>query len=315
MSTPATEATTPKFVYLVDASIYVYRGWQTIPSSVKNIHGQSFNAVTSFTEMMVSIIESESPNHFMVAFDTRNKQAIRYRLYPDYKANRSQSPTELQDQFVQCQAVCKALGIAAMSHPDIEADDIIGHLANLAQEQQQPACIVSADKDLVQFITEDDIFWDYARKTRASYKQLQKRFGVKPSQWADVLALCGDKTDNIPGVPGVGVATAARVLTKWETMDAVFDNLDGVASMRFKGAAQVATLLGEHEATVRLARQLTGLVRVPELPSSLQCAAFTAPELTHCTSQLEAVGFTHTEALSYAKRVRSRCAVQEQHQQ
>ncbi len=303
MSTEPAEAMTPtRFVYLVDASIYVYRGWQTIPASVKNTYGKSFNAVTGFTEMMVSIIESELPNQFLVAFDSRNRQAIRYRLYPAYKSNRSSSPVELHDQFAQCQAVCKALGIATMSHPEIEADDIIGHMSKLAQAQQQAVCIVSADKDLVQFITEDDRFWDYARKTKYSYKQLQKRFGVKPSQWADVLALCGDKTDNIPGVPGVGVATAARVLTKWETLDAVFENLDGIAAMRFKGAPQVAALLGEHEATVRLSRQLTGLIQVPGLPSSLHCTDFNAPEVTDCASQLEAIGFSRTEAEAFSKR-------------
>ena len=182
----------------------------------------------------------------------------------------------------------------------MEADDLIGHLSNLAHEQTQPVTIISADKDLVQFIGKHDIFWDYARKTQSSYMQLSKRFGVAPEQIADLLALCGDKTDNIPGVPGVGPRTAARVLSKWGDLDAVFANIDGIASMRFRGAAHVALLISEHETTVRLARQLTGLVTTPDLPSTLELTHYQPPSLSHCVQALVSVGFSETDATSFA---------------
>lgn len=290
-------------VYLIDSSIYIFNGWQSLPSSIKNTQGETFNAVTGFTETLATVIEQTRPLWIAAAFDTRNRDAIRYRIHPQYKANRSPSPPELQQQFSQCKAVCDAFGVTQLSNLDVEADDIIGQLTGLAQQNYQPTTIVSADKDLAQFIGDNDLFWNYAQKTQSNYKQLKKRFGVKPSQMADLLALCGDKTDNIPGIPGVGQRTAARLLTKWGNLDGVFANIDGVSAMRFKGAPHVATLLVEHEATVRLARQLTGLIRSDDLPNSLDAIAFSSPPIASCTEDLVSVGFSENDANGYAKRV------------
>ena len=290
-------------VYLIDSSIYIFNGWQSLPSSIKNIRGESFNAVTGFTETLVTILEQTKPSFIAAAFDTRNRNAIRYRIHPEYKANRSPSPPELQQQFLQCKAVCNAFGVTQLSNEEVEADDIIGQLSQLAHENNQPVTIISADKDLVQFVQEDDLFWNYGQKTQSNYKQLKKRFGVKPSQLADLLALCGDKTDNIPGIPGVGQRTASRLLTKWGNLDGVFANIDGVASMQFKGAPHIATLLPEYEPTVRMARQLTGLITTEDLPNSIEAINFSVTEEGSCVQQLLDVGFSSADANAYAKRV------------
>lgn len=290
-------------VYLIDSSIYIFRGWQSLSSSIKNTRGESFNAVTGFTETLVTVLEQTKPSWIAAAFDTRNRNAIRYRIHSEYKANRSPSPPELKLQFSQCQSVCDAFGVTQLSNEEVEADDIIGQLAVCAHEVNQPVTIVSADKDLVQFVEQDDIIWNYARKTQSNYKQLKKRFGVEPSQLADLLALCGDKTDNIPGIPGVGPRTAARLLTKWANLDGVFANIDGVASMHFRGAPHVATLLAEHEPTVRMARQLTGLITTDDLPSSIDDITYSAPTIESCTEHLVRVGFSDTDANALAKRV------------
>lgn len=290
-------------IYLIDSSIYVFRGWQTLPSSIQNTQGAAFNAVMGFTETVVTIIESQQPRWMCAAFDSRNRQAVRYRIHPEYKANRTPSPPELRHQFALCEGVCDALNLAHLSHPEVEADDIIGQLSQCAHRAEKPVTIVSADKDLVQFIDTDDVFWNYAQKTRSNYRQLKKRFGVKPEQIADLLALCGDKTDNIPGIPGVGAATAARVLTKWGNLDGVFANIEGVAAMRFRGAAHVATLLNEHQQRVRMARQLTGLITCDELPNSLDFITYQAPAYETCFDALLNLGFNETEARGYAKRV------------
>jgi len=288
-------------LYLIDSSIYVFRGWQSFPKTLTNTRGEAFNAVTGFTTMIAALVSNEQPQAITAAFDSRNRQAIRYRIHPEYKANRSPSPPELASQFSQCQAVCQAFGISTLINEEVEADDLIGHLSNLAHDEQRPVTIISADKDLVQFIGKCDIFWDYARNTRSTYAQLSKRFGVAPEQIADLLALCGDKTDNIPGIPGVGAATAARVLSKWGTLDKVFANIDGIANMRFRGAAHVATLLAAHEDTVRLARQLTGLVTTKDLPSTLESARYTAPTMNACIDALVTIGFSEEDATSFAR--------------
>ena len=290
-------------VYLIDSSIYVFRGWQSLSASIKNTQGEPFNAVTGFTETLVTILEQTKPSWIAATFDTRNRNAIRYRIHPQYKANRQPSPVELQQQFIQCQSVCTAMGVTTLSNDEVEADDIIGQLAGCAHKAEQPVTIVSADKDLVQFMEQNDLYWNYAQKTTSNYKQLKKRFGVKPSQLADLLALCGDKTDNIPGIPGVGQRTASRLLTKWGNLDGVFANIEGVAAMRFRGAAHVATLLAEHEPTVRMARQLTGLVTTDDLPKSIDTITYTAPGLSRCVEQLVHIGFDDKAANDIAKRV------------
>lgn len=287
-------------LYLIDSSIYVFRGWQSFPKTLTNTRGEPFNAVTGFTTMIASLVRSEKPSAIAAAFDSRNRQAIRYRIHPEYKANRSPSPPELATQFSQCQAVCEAFGICTLINPEVEADDLIGHLSNLAHENQQAVTIISADKDLVQFIGKDDIFWDYARKTQSSYAQLSKRFRVAPEQIADLLALCGDKTDNIPGIPGVGASTAARMLKKWGNLDGVFANIDGIARMQFRGAPHVASILATHEPTVRLARQLTGLITTTDFPASLTIADYSPPSLSLCVQALMDVGFSEPDALSFA---------------
>jgi len=147
------------------------------------------------------------------------------------------------------------------------------------------------------------VYWNFAQNTRSTYQQLSKRFGVRPQQMADLLALCGDKTDNIPGVPGVGVATAAKVLTKWGNLDGVMANLDGVAGMRFRGAPHVAVLLAEHENTVRMARRLTGLIPCDALPQSLDALRYSPPCGAELVERLIPLGFTSANASDIAKQL------------
>ncbi len=289
-------------LYLIDSSIYVFRGWQSFPKTITNTRGEPFNAVMGFTTMISNIMGKQKPHSIVAAFDSRNRQAIRYRIHPEYKANRKPSPPELATQFSQCQAVCKAFGLCTLINAEVEADDLIGHMANLAHAKEQAVTIISADKDLVQFIGPNDIFWDYARNNRSNYTQLTKRFGVTPTQIADLLALCGDKTDNIPGIPGVGAATAARVLCKWENLDGVFANIEAIAKMKFRGAAHVATLLKENEATVRLARQLTGLITTNDMPTTLDISTIKRPRLSECTNSLISIGFASADASNFAEK-------------
>ncbi len=292
-------------IYLLDSSIYIFGGWQRLPASTISAHGEPFNAVTGFTNTLVSVLETQTPRLFCAAFDSRNRNAIRYRIHPQYKAGRAPSPPELQRQFQHCQSVCDALGVAHFSHPEIEADDIIGHFARQAHAAHQRITIISADKDLVQFVGNDDILWNYAKNQRSNCAQLTKRFGVRPEQIADLLALSGDKTDNIPGVPGVGVATAARVLHKWGDLDGVFANLEAVAAMRFRGAKHVATLLAEHEPTIRMARQLTGCIAVDDLPDTLDSLTVRAPLTDATVAALMRIGFNDIEAIDLSQRVQN----------
>jgi len=259
----------PDAFYLIDSSIYVFRGWHSMPASITDADGHPANATYGFIEFLFQLISRRNPALIACAFDESLETSARNDIYPDYKANRSPAPAELKHQFKLCKAFTEAIGIAALASGSLEADDIIGSLAEIAHLQKTNTVIVTADKDLCQFVGTGDALWDFARDTWMDARLIEKRFGVRPRQIADSLALTGDKVDNIPGIPGVGTATAAKLLVKWGNITALLDNIEKVPAMKFRGAARVAELLHEHAETIRLARQLTGLIPDNTLSSSL----------------------------------------------
>ena len=221
-------------LYLIDSSIYVFRGWHTLPGSIVDAQGHPANAVHGFTDFLYQLISRRKPALIACAFDESLTSSGRNRVYPDYKANRPPAPEDLKRQFAHCKNFVRAAGITALASTEVEADDIIGTLAAFAAKQNLASVIVSADKDLCQFVGQHDAVWDYAKDIWLDARLVEKRFGVRPSQLADLLAICGDKVDNIPGVPGVGVATAARLLIKWGNIDNLLANLDKVQGEVYK---------------------------------------------------------------------------------
>lgn len=256
-------------VYLVDASIYVYRGFRELRSTVVDREGVQANAVYGFLGSLLDIFESEQPKFLACAFDPPDNAAARRAINADYKAHRKPRPPELISQFARCRAWCDAIGVAQFERAGQEADDVIAALALLAHKQQLPITVVTADKDLAQVIRPGDEIWDPSKAKRLQYGRLQKRLGVKPEQVADMLALCGDKVDNIAGVPGLGPRMAARLLSKWGSLHNLSQNLDAVASMKFRGAEAIAPVLKQHWPVVLAARQLTGVLLVADLPKSV----------------------------------------------
>lgn len=261
---------TDKTLYLIDSSIYIFRAWFILPSSITNQSGNPVNALYGFADFLAQVIEQSEPSHIVCAFDKSLGTSARSKIYPPYKANRDPAPPDLKAQFAWCESLAGECGIVGFARNRFEADDIIGTLAATARNKRYRSCILSADKDLTQFIGPDDEYWNFAKKERLNARAVEKRFGVRPDQIADMLAICGDKVDNIPGIPGVGQATAARLLKKWQDIDTLFENRELVARMKFRGAVRVAELLQTHEEEVRMARKLTGLLEVPDLPSDLK---------------------------------------------
>lgn len=244
-----------------------------MPGSIVDEDGCPANAVYGFIEFLYQLISRRTPRLLVCAFDESLKNAGRKAIYPQYKANRQPAPEDLKKQFAHCKDFVSAAGITALASCDVEADDIIGTLAAKAQKQNLSSVIVSADKDLCQFVGNNDAVWDFAKDVWLDAYLVEKRFGVRPGQLADLLAICGDKVDNIPGVPGVGVATAARLLIKWGNIDNLLANANKVADMKFRGAPRVSKLVAEHADTIRLSRRLTGLW--PDTTLDLDCQQLT----------------------------------------
>ena len=189
-------------LYLVDASLYVFRAWHSMPNEFEDAEGWPTNAVHGFARFLVELIERERPRHIAVAFDEALDSCFRNTFYPAYKANREPAPQELKRQFVHCKSLCRALGLPVLAHSEYEADDLIGSALAAMRTQGYRGVIVSADKDLSQLLDGADEQWDYARGQRWRADGVPARHGVEARQIADYLALCGDAVDNIPGVPG-----------------------------------------------------------------------------------------------------------------
>jgi 5'-3' exonuclease len=244
-------------VYLVDSSIYVFQAWFSLPDSLTNVQGEPNNAWVGFTDFVYRFLTAERPRKLVFAFDESLRSSARNDIYPEYKANRAPAPEALKRQFQWCRGWLDALGIAQVASDRHEADDLIGSLARFNREQGDAITILTADKDLAQLIGENDTWWSYAAGQQLNYRSVIKRFGVKPGQIADQLALAGDKVDNIPGIPGIGMTIAARLLTRFDTLTNLRANVERVGEMKFRGAQRVMKLLQEHDAILDISSRLT----------------------------------------------------------
>jgi len=247
-------------LYLVDASLYVFRAWHSMPDEFQDSEGWPVNAVHGFARFVLELIERERPRHIVVAFDEALDSCFRNSLYPPYKAHRDPAPQELKRQFAYCKALCTTLGLPVLRHAEYEADDLIGSALHAARRQGFRGIIVSADKDMSQLLQAGDEQWDFARGLRWGAGGVKARMGVEATQIADYLALCGDAVDNIPGVPGIGAKTAAVLLAHFGTLDALLERVDEVAFLRFRGAAQAAVRLRLHREQALLCRRLATIV-------------------------------------------------------
>ena len=244
-------------LFLVDSSIYVFNAWFGPDKDRVNSLQQPNQAFIGFTDFVLRLLIEQAPRKLVFAFDESRKKSARKEIYPAYKANRSPAPIELKRQFAWCQQWLDGLGISRVSSGDWEADDLIGSLVSYHRNADTPMVILTADKDLTQLIGENDLWWSYLDNKKLDYRGVYKKFGVYPEQIADQLALAGDKSDNIPGVPDVGLKTAANLLRKYKNIENLYAHIDEVSKMKFRYAALVQTSLIEHRAMLDISARLT----------------------------------------------------------
>jgi DNA polymerase-1 len=286
-------------VYLVDASVYIFRAWFSMPDDFVNRAGQPTNAVYGFSGFLCSLLEQTAAEHIAVAFDESLAVSYRNEIYPEYKANRDPAPVELKRQFGWARAVAEALGLSCYADGRYEADDLIGTLAEYWRERGHPICIVTADKDLAQLVGEADHWWDFSRNQKLNARQLTDKFGVMPEQMADFLALTGDPVDNIPGVPGIGPKSAAALLGHFGDLDSLYERLEEVPTLQLRGAKSVHRRLANHREAAQLARQLTGIETAVE-------SALVAPDLARTEVDVERLNQLFDE-LNFGGMLRQRC--------
>lgn len=272
-------------VHLVDASLYIFRAWHSMPPEFEDREGWPVNAVHGFTRFLLELLERQKPARIAIAFDESLDSNFRNQLYPAYKANRDAAPEELKRQFAHCQRVCRALGLPVLADGRYEADDLIGTALGQVRRAGHAGLIISADKDLSQLLDSDDEQWDYARNERWRADGVKARYGVHAHQIADYLGLTGDAIDNIPGVPGIGAKTAATLLGHFGSLDAIYERLGEVPYLRLRGSAQHAQRLAEHREIALLSRRLATIDVNAPLPADFGSAERHAPD----TAALEAI--------------------------
>ena len=278
-------------VHLVDASLYVFRAWHSMPLELVDREGHPVNAVHGFARFVLELLERQRPERIVVAFDESLDSCFRNEIYPPYKANRDAAPLELKRQFAHCQRFCRALGLPVLADARYEADDLIGSALAQVRRAGHRGVIVSADKDLSQLLLGDDEQWDYARGERWRADGVKARYGVHAHQVADFLGLTGDAIDNIPGVPGIGAKTAATLLAHFDSLDGLLARLPEVAYLSLRGSAQHGRRLHEHRETALLSRRLATIeVGVP-LPADLGTAERGARDDAALTALCEELRF------------------------
>lgn len=207
---------------LVDGSSYLFRAFHGLPPLV-NSKGQPTGAIKGVISMLRRIPQDYPGSKVIVIFDAKGKN-FRHELFPDYKANRPPMPDDLRCQIEPIHQIIKAMGFPLLIVPDVEADDVIGVLANQASDSQHDVIISTGDKDMAQLVTEHVTLVNTMTDTRMDVAGVQEKFGVRPDQIIDYLALIGDTVDNIPGVPKCGPKTAVKWLSQYHSMQGVIDN-------------------------------------------------------------------------------------------
>ena len=260
--------------YLIDSSIYIFRSYFTLPENWQALDsGHPTHAVYGFTAFMLDMLRNKNPEHLFCAFDESLRSGFRHQLCPNYKANRELPDDALAFQLNACRQLCRVLGVAEMASETYEADDLIGAVAKNTRLANAQPVVVTRDKDLMQLIEAEDLFWDFGKAPPKTQRQVEKDLEIGCQQMADFLALTGDSSDNITGVPGVGAKTAKQLLLHFPDIDAILDHLDQLQDLPIRGASKLADKIDTHREQLLLARQLTTIFTdIKEAPSLDQIA-------------------------------------------
>jgi len=263
-----------KRLILIDGSGFIFRAYHAMAHGAKPLtrsDGTPVGAVYVFTNMLIKLIDELHADYMAVIFDAGRK-TFRNRLYPEYKANRPPAPDDLVPQFPLVREAAEALSLPAIELADYEADDLIATYTKLARAKGIEVVIVSSDKDLMQLIGEGVSMYDGMKQKTIGPEQVMEKFGVPPAKVRDVLALIGDTSDNIPGIPGIGPKTAAELITQFESFEGVLSRSAEIKQPKRREAVE------QNAEKARLSYELIGLCETVPPPIALEALALRKPE-------------------------------------
>jgi DNA polymerase-1 len=272
-----------RHLILVDGSGYIFRAFHAMPP-MTNPQGVPVNAVFGFTQMISRFLVDHRGSHIAVVFDA-SRTTFRNQLYPDYKAHRPEPPAELVPQFALIREATDAMGVCKIEREGFEADDMIAAYARVFNADGGRVTIVSSDKDLMQLVRPGVEMLDPIKQKPIRAAEVHEKFGVPPEKVVDVQALAGDPTDNVPGVPGIGVKTAAQLIGEYGSVEALLDNADKIKQPKRREA-----LLANREQAL-VSKKLVTLDAEAPLTLDIETLVARPPERAGLEGFLRAQGF------------------------
>jgi DNA polymerase-1 len=274
---------TKETLYLIDGSSYIYRAFYAI-RNLSNSKGFPTNAVYGFTRMLMKVIQEKKPDYVAVAFDVKGP-THRQEIYPDYKANRPEMPGDLQPQIPYIKRMVEGFGIPSIEMQGMEADDILGTLAREGREKGLEVVLVSGDKDLLQLVGPHVKVYDTMKDEVYGEKEVKERFGVEPGRVIEVMALMGDTSDNVPGIPGVGPKTAVKLIQEHHDME-------GVLAQAEKIKGKMGERVRENREIARLSRTLVTIDTSLDLAPDWEKYRYIEPKLEDLMDLFRELEFT-----------------------
>ncbi len=276
-------------VFLVDGSSYIFRAYHALPPLNRKSDGLQVNAVLGFCNMLWKLLRDmppdNRPTHLAIIFD-KSEITFRNKLYPDYKAHRPPAPDDLIPQFPLIREAVRAFDLPCLEQAGFEADDLIATYARLAGERGATTTIVSSDKDLMQLVTDKVIMFDTMKDRRIGIPEVIEKFGVPPEKVVEVQALAGDSTDNVPGVPGIGIKTAAQLIVEYGDLETLLKRAGEIKQPKRREA------LLENAEKARISRQLVLLDDKVKLDTPLDELAVQEPDARKLIAFLKAMEFS-----------------------
>ncbi|SEI17711.1 DNA polymerase I [Tardiphaga sp. OK245] len=276
-------------VFLVDGSSYIFRAYHALPPLNRKSDGLQVNAVLGFCNMLWKLIRDmppdNRPTHLAIIFD-KSEVTFRNKLYPEYKAHRPPAPDDLIPQFALIRDAVRAFDLPSIEQGGFEADDLIATYVREAGERGATATIVSSDKDLMQLVTEQVTMYDTMKDRRLGIAEVIEKFGVPPNKVVEVQALAGDSVDNVPGVPGIGIKTAAQLIIEYGDLETLLNRAGEIKQPKRRES------LIEHAEKARISRQLVLLDDKVALDVPLDDLAVHEPDARKLIAFLKAMEFS-----------------------
>ncbi len=252
--------------YLIDASIFIFRYYFSLPDYWQSEDGYSTFAVRGYVNWLAKFLANETPTYTAACFDESLGSCFRNDIFPDYKISRAPADDELIFQLEACKQMTELMGIATYASNTDEADDLLGTISARCSAKKIPYTILSRDKDLGQLIEKKYAeLWDYPDGEKIDFNSIVEKFGVKPNQLADFLAIVGDTSDDIPGVPGIGPKTAAQLLNTFGCWSKIRNNPNAIVNTKIRSAKRLAEKIDEYKEQVDMALRLTTINRTADL--------------------------------------------------